>query len=178
MPTIEELIQKAKAAIAAGNLEEAENYTKQAKALKALDGLQLVVDSPELIELRAMKARLENESAVKSGGHLVVTEDETDKKASKPWKSLGEQLKAIADAAMSPHKMDDRLKAQKVILGASEGVPADGGFLVQPEFSAEIFKLAHDGGSILSRVRNANRVDHPLDTSSGRSSGQSRKRRA
>ncbi len=155
MPTIEELIQKAQAAIAAGKLDEAETFTKQAKALKALADLQPApaVESTELVELRAMKAKLDAEPATKKAGYLVVTEDETDKKAAMPWKSLGDQLKAIADAAITPHRMDERLKAQKAILGASEGVPADGGFLVQPNFAAEIFQLAHDGGEILNRVR-------------------------
>lgn len=155
MSTITEFVQKATAAIAAGNLEEAEGFTKQAKALKALDELQPApaVVSPELAELRAMKARLENEPATKAAGHLIVTEDETDKQAARPWKSLGEQMLAVRAATMFPHRMDERLKAQKAILGASEGVPADGGFLVQQDFAAEIFRIAHDTGAILQRTR-------------------------
>src|SRR5690606_13566561 len=86
-------------------------------------------------------------------GHVVVTGDETDKKAAQPWPTLGEQLKAVYVSATQPHRTDERLKAQKAVAGASEGVPADGGFLVQPTFSAEIFKLAHDTGQVVPRVR-------------------------
>lgn len=160
--TVTELVQKAKSAIADGKLDEAEQFTKHATALKALaafDETPVVVDpetermKAELVDLKAFKARIENEPAIKSAGHLVVTEDETDKKAAKPWASLGEQLLGVYTAAMHPHRMDERLKAQKAVLGASSGVPSDGGFLVQQDFAAEIFKVAHDGGAILSRVR-------------------------
>ena len=160
MPTLAELIQKAKDAIAAGNLEEAQTYTDRAKALKALDELEPQADPAdlkalrdELATLKAFKERIENEPAIKSGGHLVVTQDETDKKAAMPWASLGEQLKAVYVAATQPHRTDERLKAQKAILGANETVPSDGGFLVQPNFSSEIFRAATEVGQVVPRVR-------------------------
>jgi HK97 family phage major capsid protein len=160
MPTLAELIQKAKDAIAAGNLEEAQTYTERAKALKALDELEPQADPAdlkalrdELATLKAFKERIENEPATKSGGHLVVTQDETDKKAAMPWASLGEQLKAVYVAATQPHRTDERLKAQKAILGANETVPSDGGFLVQPNFSSEIFRAATEVGQVVPRVR-------------------------
>jgi HK97 family phage major capsid protein len=160
MLTLAELIQKAKDAIAAGNLEEAQTYTDRAKALKALDELEPQADPAdlkalrdELATLKAFKERIENEPAIKSGGHLVVTQDETDKKAAMPWASLGEQLKAVYVAATQPHRTDERLKAQKAILGANETVPSDGGFLVQPNFSSEIFRAATEVGQVVPRVR-------------------------
>jgi HK97 family phage major capsid protein len=160
MLTLAELIQKAKDAIAAGNLEEAQTYTDRAKALKALDELEPQADPAdlkalrdELATLKAFKERIENEPAIKSNGHLVVTQDETDKKAAMPWASLGEQLKAVYVAATQPHRTDERLKAQKAILGANETVPSDGGFLVQPNFSSEIFRAATEVGQVVPRVR-------------------------
>jgi HK97 family phage major capsid protein len=42
--TVAAYIEQARAAIAAGNLDEAETFTKQAQALKALDGLEPKVD--------------------------------------------------------------------------------------------------------------------------------------
>lgn len=158
--TIAELVQKAKDAIAAGDLDEAQKYTEQAKALKALSGLEPQEEPAEVkslrdevAELKAFRAQVEKEPAIKSGSHLVVTEDETDKKAAQPWRDLGEQLKAVYVAATQPHRTDERLKAQKAILGANETVPSEGGFLVQPNFSAEIFQLAHDTGMVMSRTR-------------------------
>jgi HK97 family phage major capsid protein len=160
--TLEQLIEAAKKAIQDGDLELADKLTKQAKALKAVNDLQPAapVESEEVKTLRKevedlkkFKAQIEAEPASNKAGHVVITEDEADKKAKQPWATLGEQLKAVYIAATQPHRTDDRLKAQKAVLGASEGVPSDGGFLVQPNFAAEIFKIAHDGGQILQRTR-------------------------
>lgn len=96
---------------------------------------------------------IENEPSVKAGYNIDVIEDETDKKAARPWKSLGEQLKAVANAAMYPHSMDDRLKAQKAALGQNELVGADGGFLVQTDFANGIFSIEHGAGELAQRCR-------------------------
>ena len=160
--TVDELVQKAKAAIGNGKLDEAKQYTEQATALKALAAFEpapVVVDpateqmKAELVELKAFKARIEAEPPTKAAGTLVVTEDETDKKAKQPWATLGEQLKAVYVAATHPHQTDDRLKAQKAVLGASQGIPQDGGFLVQQDFADEIFRLAHEQSNIIGRTR-------------------------
>lgn len=157
--TLEQLIEAARKAIQDGDLEKAEKLTAQAKAMKALDNLQ-PVESEELKTLRAevkelkdFKARIEAEPASSKAGHVVVTEDEADKKAKRPFKALGEQLKAIANAAMYPHAMDDRLKAQKAVLGANEGQSSDGGFLVQQDFTQQIMTNAHDVAVVANRCR-------------------------
>jgi HK97 family phage major capsid protein len=155
--TVEQLIADARKAVAAGNMEEAQKLTAQAKAMRELDGLG---ESPETVAMQAKLAdydakwkALEAEPARNKTGHLIVTKDETDKQAERGFTSLGEQLKAIRDAYAYPHGMDDRLKAQKAILGNNEGTSSDGGFLLQPDFSAEIFQIAHDVGVIASRAR-------------------------
>lgn len=153
MPTLQELIQKAKDAIGAGNLDDAQKYTEQAKALRSVMDLEPKEEPADVKALRDEIEALKNAPAIKNGGTLVVTEDETDKKAAMPWRTLGEQLKAVYVAATKPHMTDDRLKAQKAILGANESVPSDGGFLVQPNFSAEIFQIAHEIGQVMPRVR-------------------------
>lgn len=71
----------------------------------------------------------------------------------KPFKTFGEQLIAIAKAAQGGG-VDPRLSAiQAAATGASEGTPADGGFLVQQDFAAPIFASVMSGGAIASRVR-------------------------
>lgn len=81
---------------------------------------------------------------------VEVGEDFT---AKKPFKSFGEQLLAIAKASDPTRPVTDpRLLA--AVSGAAEAVPSDGGFLVQQDFSAEIFKRMNELGAILSRVRN------------------------
>ena len=78
---------------------------------------------------------------------------------SRNFASLGEQLCAIA-AHYSSHgsSTDSRLVRAPTeftragATGASELDPTGGGFLVQVDFMAAIFMLAHDMGEILSRV--------------------------
>lgn len=158
--TLQQLIEEARKAVLAGKLDEAKKYTEQAKALKEIEGLAPGEESPELVAAKAKLAEaeakwktLENEPARNKAGHLTVTEDETDKKAARPFATLGEQLKAVANAYMYPTMMDERLKAQKAVLGQNEGQQSDGGFLVQKDFTTEIFKIAHDSGVLASRTR-------------------------
>jgi len=69
----------------------------------------------------------------------------------KKWKSFGEQLQAIAKAEIE-HDVDPRLIRAKAT-GLSEGVDAEGGFLVQPEYVQELIKLAHDTGILMKDCR-------------------------
>lgn len=76
----------------------------------------------------------------------------------KPFKSLGEQLLCVAKAAKSPYDTDIRLKKLNEIAakeakatGMSEGVPADGGFVVQTDFVQTMMTRTYETG-ILSRL--------------------------
>jgi HK97 family phage major capsid protein len=70
---------------------------------------------------------------------------------SKHFTSFGEQLRSIAHHyAHKGASTDPRLV--RAPTGASEGDPTAGGFLVQVDFAASIFMLAHDMGDIISRV--------------------------
>lgn len=80
-----------------------------------------------------------------------------DRAAAKPFRNIGEQLVAIRNAALTPHDPDKRLlhihEEYRAASGLSEAVPADGGFLVQKDFVAELLKRTYETGAILSRVR-------------------------
>jgi len=67
--------------------------------------------------------------------------------------TFGEQLRAVHRAAVSGNDVDPRLHEERAVSGHSEGVPAAGGFLVQPDFAASIFSVAHDGSQFLQRCR-------------------------
>lgn len=69
---------------------------------------------------------------------------------------FGEQLLAIKNAAFNPQSTDPRLmelNQRAAAAGSSEAVPADGGFLVAPDFSEEIMTIAHDTGMVYTRGR-------------------------
>ena len=82
-----------------------------------------------------------------------------DNRTLEPFANFGEQLVAAVRAAPSQGRdVDHRLLNPELRgddpTGASEKVPADGGFLVQKDFSAEILKFAHENGMVAQRCRN------------------------
>ena len=72
----------------------------------------------------------------------------------KRFANFGEQLIAVMNRT-TKGEMDSRLdpKVNRAILGMGETIPSDGGFLVQKDFSAELFRIVSEGGSVVSRVR-------------------------
>lgn len=80
-----------------------------------------------------------------------------DREAEKPFLSLGEFLLATRAAEGPQRRVDKRLLALNdryaAATGASEAVPSDGGFLVQPEIAADILKRTYELGAVASRVR-------------------------
>jgi len=76
---------------------------------------------------------------------------------------FGQQLVAVKHAELVQHsssggQVDPRLfelqRRATAAAGSSEAVPADGGFLIQPDFSDEILANAHDVGEVHTRARN------------------------
>jgi HK97 family phage major capsid protein len=70
----------------------------------------------------------------------------------KVFSSLGEQLGAVMKAGMG-ERVDPRLYEVRAASGLSEGVGADGGFLLQPEYANELLRVAFDTGKLASRCR-------------------------
>lgn len=70
----------------------------------------------------------------------------------KRFASFGEQLRAVVEAARPGGRLDERLST-RAASGASEGVPSDGGFLVQTDFATEILQRAYETGILAPRCR-------------------------
>jgi len=92
-----------------------------------------------------------------------------------PFSSLGEQLMAVKTAEISRGRnMDARLKAPT---GLSEGVPADGGFLVQTDFATALLEKTFASSDLLSRVfkmpisANSNAIKIPAVSDASRADG-------
>ncbi|MDD5013732.1 MAG: phage major capsid protein [Atribacterota bacterium] len=80
--------------------------------------------------------------------------NEPQRPEEKRFKSLGEQLAAVINASTpGVRNIDDRLIESRAASGMGESVPADGGFLVQTDFSTELIKHVHDASTLYSRVR-------------------------
>lgn len=110
------------------------------------------------------------------------------KKAPEKFETFGEQLQAIVRASqpgVSTTEWDRRLQDlfepgkgyQAAATGASEGVPSDGGFLVQTDFSTAFLNMMHDVGAVASRVRRiplsggSNGIKLPMVDESSRADG-------
>ena len=72
-------------------------------------------------------------------------------RADSHYRSLGEQLQSIFKHYSSKGSDTDG-RLVRAPTGASDVDPTGGGFLVQVDFAAAIFMLAHDMGEIISRV--------------------------
>jgi HK97 family phage major capsid protein len=73
-----------------------------------------------------------------------------------PFRTLGEQLQAIAGVALSGGtQVDNRLKWESLTSatgGAVAGIASDGGYLIQKDFSTTLLTRMNDIGNIKSRV--------------------------
>jgi HK97 family phage major capsid protein len=75
------------------------------------------------------------------------------------FRSLGEQLQAIAGAETQPQYMHDprlhygKVTPQMVVSGAGAGTPTDGGYLIQKDLQTELADKSYGGDPVLSRVR-------------------------
>lgn len=110
-----------------------------------------------LEKLEEKKAKAEGETSRSPGVVVTREEGENEKGEFRPFKSIGEQLQAVcaaergtasARAAQSLQEINKRAAA-----GLSEGVGADGGYLVQTDFSSEMLRAAFETGILASRVR-------------------------
>jgi HK97 family phage major capsid protein len=97
--------------------------------------------------------------------------------AKKPFATLGDQLVAVVKAARGG-KIDERLlELNAAASGGSEGVPADGGFTVQTDFSTALLDKSHETGIIARKVfriplgENSNSIKLPAIDETSRVTG-------
>jgi HK97 family phage major capsid protein len=105
------------------------------------------------------KARLEMLSASRGRqtqhDTTAVSNTRIEALAPPAFKSLGEQLQAIAGVAISGRD-DNRLTWENLAPasgGAVAGIPSDGGYLIQKDFSSELIRNMNTAGDIAPRVR-------------------------
>jgi HK97 family phage major capsid protein len=81
---------------------------------------------------------------------VQVSTDEGDQ----PFVDQGEFLKAVMVVARYPGREDPRLQPLKYkdATGLSEGVPADGGYLLSPAYNGNLIERMYQDGNILSRI--------------------------
>lgn len=133
----------------ADKLAQAQQYLSEGKVAEAaaldteLDALCAEITTTENL----MRRSQEDAEPLPDGGGKVQ-----DKGAEvRPFRSLGEQLQAVVNAAKG--RTDKRLlQVNNAVMGSNEGTSADGGYAIQEDFAGKILETAVATGDILSRV--------------------------
>ncbi len=87
----------------------------------------------------------------KRSARIEVGEDRAEKK---PWRDFGEQMRAVRMACTPGGVIDVRMAPElRAATGLNEGIAADGGFLVQQDFAAEMIRQMYEVGTIANRCR-------------------------
>lgn len=93
-------------------------------------------------DIATVEALLANSPAAGDGARA-----DADEKDKLPFATLGEQLVAVVNASRG--RVDPRLLA--AASGASEAVPADGGFLVQKDYTSNLLTRSYETGILTSK---------------------------
>lgn len=143
--------------------QEARGYLAQAQALLAKDGELTVEEKSQVENLMGQAESLDQKAkqlekilaqdeqlqktAPEQKGRVEVTKDAGDQ----PFESAGEFFQAVKTAGIRPAMADVRLNSMKAT-GLSEGVPADGGYLLPKQTASGILEKMYSTGQILSRI--------------------------
>lgn len=111
--------------------------------------------------LGAISTDLEFESAAREGARSAPAIDASEANPAnlldtpKPFRTLGEQMRAVAQASLHPHAQVHQglVQLNASAAGASELVGSEGGFLVQSDFSGELLSLVHDTGKLAVKAK-------------------------
>jgi HK97 family phage major capsid protein len=121
-------------------MEAGRGFTEEEQT--QFDSLQTEIEGLEKTIEAAMKL---DEQQKKMNTSVNAPIYPTPKQEPEKFASFGEQLRAVVIASESMGRnVDSRLIYNQ--LGMSEGVPGDGGYLVQQEFSQELLKRAYETG--------------------------------
>ncbi len=86
---------------------------------------------------------------------ITVGDDRRALDAAHGFQGFGQFVGAVRAAALRPSAADERLAfGAAATTYANEGTGADGGFLVPPQYAAEIMSVIEGNESLLTRVRN------------------------
>ena len=160
--------------------EEQTSYTEK---MTAIEGLKARIERAKEQEGLDSWANAPANEPIKPE---VGTEDELEiragarREAKQAYGSFGEQLRDVICAAkpgIPGHAVAVERLNEIRATGMSEGVPADGGFLVQTDFVSELLRRTYDTGLLASRCRkfqlstNANGTKMPAVAETSRADG-------
>lgn len=147
-------IEEAKGLLHAEKFDE-ETYNKIMDEVRGLAAHIKRAEEMEALELE-MKSSIDD----KTHRELPGDDGKPAKKEVKQFSSIGEQLISVSRACNPYAPMrDERLmffddREQRLMpSGSSEGVPSDGGFLVQKDYAAELLRRSYATSELIGRTR-------------------------
>lgn len=142
--------QKSQLLAQAQTLADEGNYAEVDKISEQMEGINSQISSLEKLARQSQEhAEPVYDGILHDGSHAPK-----DRKGGedKPFASLGEQLSAIYNFRKN-HVEDKRLQqVNNAVLGANEGIGADGGFAIQTDFAGMILESAVQMSPLLNRL--------------------------
>lgn len=130
-----------------GESKAQDNPMEGNKMSEELNIEKIVADASAKAADEAVKKFADALPETKSGFAVQVTTAAEDQ----PFESIAEQMKAVKAFATSYGRQEDprlkRLAEVKAPLGLNEGVPSQGGFLLDPQFSDSVLTPAFETGA-------------------------------
>jgi HK97 family phage major capsid protein len=125
------------------------NGTATEEEIVQLESIDAEIDTLDKAYDIAVKIEAREEANVTPVNNPIPAQPKDDKKL---WKGFGEQMIAVYQAGRPENagRVDQRL--YNAASGANESVPSDGGFLVEQEFSSQIYERSYNVGEILQRI--------------------------
>ena len=84
--------------------------------------------------------------------HRANIEVGDDNRTKKPFKSFGEQIRAVINAGSPGGQIDPRLHEVRAVSGLGESISSEGGFLLQSDHSDELLETTIKSSPILRRL--------------------------
>ena len=111
-----------------------------------IEGLEKTIEAANKLDDQQAKMN----TAVNKPAHVEVGANRAEDQR---FSNLGEQLRAVVEAARPGGSLDNRLLVRNAASGMSEAVPSDGGFLVQQDFVTDLLRRVYETGVLASRCR-------------------------
>ena len=157
----------------------------QAQATQMAESIVSQLNAQAEARADAFEARMRAsvESTLQASGVLdangqVIRPPREKATAAGPFARFGDQLRAIQRAAQPGAAADQRLLDLMAATGMSEGVPADGGFILQDTYVNDIFKRVNEAGQVFNRITrryplggNSNSIKMPAIDETSRADG-------
>ena len=174
-----EYAQKARAILAGCEDEKREQTVEEERQLQDLlaRGEQLGERIAKEARVQALEEMTERSHAEPTKPDVSEAENRQAQGSPRRFRSFGEQMQAVIRASQPGGTVDQRLMQTRAVMGMAEGMPSDGGFLVQTDFATELLKRTYETGQVASRCRrigisaNANGLKIPAIDETSRADG-------